>query len=152
MEARLVASAIVGVFTAGLALFVLKTGIFLLGAGGLAAVTHLVYDSLPLELPVEGSFALLGRSGYYYIAMMVALVTGGVVAYFQRKDFLRIASSLLGGGAWTLALFVVCDRNGVPVPQIASLGILLGCTLVGVSVQRWRRTRKKRPPVGIPVA
>lgn len=160
-EPRLITSGIVGIFTAGLALFVLKTGIFLLGAGGLAAVTHLVYDSLPLQSPPDNGFALLGRSGYYYIAMLVAVVVGGLVSYFQRKNVLRITSSLLGGGAWTLAVFIVCDRNEAPFPQVASLGILFGCTLIGVAIQRWRerRRRKKKerrrredmPPIGIPV-
>lgn len=157
-EARLIMSGIVGVFVAGLALFVLKTGVFLLGAGGLAAVTHIVYDSLPLEIPVEGNFVLLGRSGYYYIAMFAAIVVGGLIAYLQRKNVLRIASSLLGGGAWTLAIIVICDRNDTPLPQMAALGILFASTLLGVGIQRWRERRKRKrrrredmPPMGIPV-
>lgn len=160
-EPRLITSGVMGIFTAALALFVLKTGIVLLGASSLAAVTHLVYDSLPLGVPVDGGFVLLGRSGYYYVAMIVAVVVGGIVAYVQRKNFLRIASSLLGGGAWTLATFVICERNDTPLPQAASLGILFVCTVIGVWIQRWREMRKKRgprrrhrdegPSIGIPV-
>lgn len=160
-EPRLITSGIVGIFTAGLALFVLKTGIFLLGAGGLAAVTHLVYDSLPLQSPLDGGFSLLGRSGYYYIAMLVAIVVGGLISYFQRRNVLRITSSLLGGGAWTLVIFIVCDSNETQFPQVASLGVLFACTLIGVTTQRWRERRRRKnergrrredmPSIGIPV-
>jgi len=153
-ESRLIASAIVGVLTAAVALLVLKTGIFLLGAGGLGAVTHLVYDSLPQSATAHGDgFALLGRSGYYYIAMASAVVVGGVVSYCQRKNVLRIASSLIGASAWTMALVVACDRASVSLPQLASLALLMTFTLLGVWFQRWRATRRDpHPPVGIPVA
>ena len=154
-EARLITSGLVGVFTASFALFVLRTGVFMLGAAGFGAITHLVYDSLPLDVPND--FVLLKRSGYYYIAMLVSIVLGGVIVYFQRKHVLRMASSLIGGGAWTLAIFVICDRNGTSLPQVASLGIILACTLLGVTVQEWRHKRRRRrrqndmPPVGIPI-
>lgn len=156
-EGRLIASGVVGVIGAALALFIFKTGIFVLGAGGLGAVTHLAYDSLPLQAPGEG-FALLGRSGYYYIAMTAAVLVGGIVSYVQRKNFLRIASSLVGGGCFALALFVICDRCEVEFPAVGGLGVLILTTLTGVSVQRWRAQRKKRRlredrvPVGVPVS
>lgn len=141
-ELRLVAAAVVGVVGAALALFVLKTGVFLLGAGGLGAVTHLVYDSLPLP-PPRDDFALLGRSGYYYIAMVAATLVGGVISYVQRKNFLRIASSMLGGGCFALAIFIVCDWYGVAFPNVAGLGVLATSTFVGVGVQLWRKNRRK---------
>lgn len=163
-EARLVTTATTGVLAALLALLVIRYGIFLLGAAGLAAATHFVYDALPLQDGGGGDFRLLGHSGYYYIAMAVAVVLGGVVSYVQRGNLLRIASSLLGAGSWTLAVFLVCEHHSVRLPSVASLVILLACTLGGVGVQRWRSLRRKRarrsgergkaaasPVVGVPL-
>lgn len=157
-EGRLIASGVVGVLGAALSLFILKTGIFILGAGGLAAVTHLVYDSLPLPPPPEGDFSLMGRSGYYYAAMAASVVVGGAVSYAQRKNFLRIASSLLGGGCFALTLVLVCERYDVEFPSVGGLGVLVVSTFIGVTVQKWRarmkkksRQEKNRVPVGVPI-
>lgn len=143
-EARLITAGLVGVLTAAFSLFVLRTGIVVIGAGGLAAITHLAYDSLPISPPANGQFSLLGRSGYYYITMTLAVVIGGIASYVQRKSLLRIASSLLGGGCLALATFIVCERNGVEFPSVAGLAVLVVATLVGVGLQRWRARRRRQ--------
>ena len=101
---------------------------------------------------------MLGRSGFYYIAMAAAVVVGGVVAYVQKRNFLRIASSLVGGGCVSLAVIVVCDRADVAFPTVAALGVLVACAGIGIWVQRCRASRRRRravkrtePPVGVPV-
>lgn len=143
-EVRLIVSGATGLFAAILALCILKTGIFLLGAASLAAVTHLVYDAIPI--PEHSSdVQLLGRSGYYYLAMSVSVVVGGILSYYQRANFVRIASSLLGAGCVVLAVYMVVDRTDASLSPIVALVILGSATLGGVAIQRYRsRLRKRR--------
>ena len=136
---RLAVAGVSGAVGALLALCVLRTGVFLLGAGGLATVTHFVYDALPLE-----GGALLGRSAYYYGAMAAAALVGGVLAHCQRRDVLRLASSLVGGGCLVLALHLGLDRAGEQLPTLATATLLVGAAIVGVSVQRLRARRARR--------
>ena len=137
---RLAVAGVTGVLVALLALCVLRTGVFLIGAGGLATVTHFVYDALPSH----GDAALLGRSAYYYAAMVGAVLVGGVLAHCQRRDVLRLSRSLVGGGCLVLALHLGLDRMGERVPTIATASTLVGAAVVGVSVQRLRARRARR--------
>lgn len=150
---RLGASGVAAVLAAVLALCIFKTGLFVLGATGVAAVTHFVYEALPLD-GVPPPFVLLGRSGYYYAAMLVAAVVGAAVAYAQHTHFVRISSSLVGAGGLALLCHLVVGRvNGEAVPGVALLGILVVATLAGVATQRYlakrretaRRRRTRRP-------
>lgn len=158
--ARLVISGVAGVLVALLALCALKSGIFILGSAGFASITHLVYDTLPLD-DVEPPFRILGRSGYYYIAMAVAVVGGAIIAYWQKKSFIRITSSLIGGGGLTFTIWLVCDRVGENVPSLALLVVLVLSVCIGVPLQKYikkrrekrkqERKQKKYVPQGIPV-
>ena len=149
--ARLVASGVAAVLAAVLALCVFKTGLFVLGAAGFGAVAHLLYESLPLG-GLAPPFVLLGRSGYYYLTLAAAAVVGAVVAYVQRTHFVRISSSLLGGGGVALAVWLLADRAGEDAPPLALLVVLATCTVGGVVVQRHlarrktRRSRESREP------
>ena len=163
-ETRLVVAAIAGVGAAVLAVCVVRTGLFVLGAAGFGVVTHLVYDSLPLD-GSGGDLVLLGRPIYYYLAMAAMILLGAVVGALQRREFVRISSSLLGAGGMTLLLHLAVERAGGRVPPIALLVVLVACTVGGVAVQ-WRRAargRSKRAaregrdagggsvPVGLPI-
>lgn len=146
---RLVASGIAGVMAAILALCILKSGLFILGAAGFGAITHLVYDALPLE-DVSPPFTLLGRSGYYYIAMGVAVFSGAIIAWCQKKPFVRITSSLIGGAGLSFTTWIVAERAGERLPSVALLAILVASVVVGVPTQKYtkqyrekRRTRKR---------
>lgn len=158
--ARLVISGVAGVLVALLALCVLKSGIFILGSVGFASITHLVYDTLPLD-KVEPPFRILDRSGYYYIAMTVAVVGGAIIAYWQKKSFIRISSSLIGGGGIAFTIWLVCDRVGENVSSLVLLVVLVLSVCVGVPLQKYikkrrekrkqERKQKKYVPQGIPV-
>jgi hypothetical protein len=143
--ARLVASGVAGVLAAVLALCIFKTGLFVLGAGGFGAVAHLIYESLPLQ-DVKPPFVLLGRSGYYYLTLLVAGVVGAGVAYAQRTHFVRISSSLVGGGGVSLGVWLLAERAGEDLPPLVLLAVLVVCTVGGVAVQRHldRRGRRQR--------
>ena len=106
-------------------------------------MTHVVYDSLPIPPPRDGDFAILGRSGYYLVALLVSCLVGGLIAHFQRKNFLRIASSVIGGGCVTLAVYIVCDRTGASLPSVGGLIVLFACTILGTMVQSWRARRRR---------
>lgn len=167
-EVRAIVACVLAVLVALAISCILKSGIFLVGSAGLGAVTHLVYDSLPTTLTQPtGSSKLMDRSGYYYVAMAVAVIGGGILSYTQRKKLMRIMSSAVGGGCLVLATHLVWiqefDRG---VPAVAALMILLLSTVCGAFLQHYLKHRTKRPrrrqrrrrydeegvPVGIPVA
>ena len=141
---------------------ILKSGVFVVGSAGLAGITHIVYDALPSTATQPApSFQLMGRSGYYYIAMLVAVIGGGVLSYTQRTKLLRIMSSAVGGGCIVLGLHLIWVRSyDSDIPSIAALVVLLLCTVAGAFLQHYLATRRKRQgrrrrredvPVGIPV-
>lgn len=167
-EVRVIVACVLAVLVALAVSCILKSGVFLVGSAGLGAITHIVYDSLPTTLtqPI-GSFQLGDRSGYYYIAMAVAVIGGGILSYTQRKKLMRIMSSAVGGGCLVLATHLVwiqAFNQGVPI--VAALVILILSTVSGAFLQhflthrrkRLRRRRRRREgeyeedvPVGVPV-
>ena len=142
-ETRLMVSGVAAILAALLAGCLVRSGLFVLGAGGFAVVAHFVYDALPLD-DVHGPFVLLGRSGYYYIAMLVAVVLGAAVGVCQRKHFVRVSSSLLGGGGLALTTHLVVRRGGGTLPSVVILAILIAATVAGVGIQHWRSVRQSR--------
>ena len=146
---------------------VLKSAIFVLGSAALGTVTHLVYDSLPETLThPSGMFQFMGRSGYYYVAMAIAIVGGGILSYTQQQKLMRLMSSAVGGGCLVLALHLFwMEVFARPIPTLAALLVLLGATVIGAVIQdrlHRRRTarrmrREQRPrradpvPVGVPM-
>jgi hypothetical protein len=167
-EVRVIVAGVVAVLVALAISCILKSGIFLVGSAGLGAVTHLVYDALPTTLTEPtSSFKLMERSGYYYIAMAVAVIGGGILSYTQRKKLMRIMSSAVGGGCLVLATHLVWiqafDRD---VPAVVALVLLLVSTVCGAFLQHYlknhkkkRRRRRRREeeyededvPIGVPV-
>lgn len=160
-EARLAVAAVAGVVLAVLAMCVLKTGLFLLGALGLGATAHLVWESLPLD-GVAGPFTLAGRAGWYYIVVGGAALTGAVVSQLQKKRFTRIASSVLGGSGLAVGVHLMYARNGTTAPPALLLGVVIGSSIAGSFTQHYLQRRRKRTttdkraqemiPVGHPVA
>lgn len=143
---RLVVAVLSGIFTALLVLCLFKPGLVLLGAAGFGTVAHFFYDSLPLDT-IQPPFILMGRSGVYYIVIVVAGILGGIVAYVQKKNLVRISSSLLGGGGLAVATHLIVDRTGASAPPVVLLVVLLVSALIGVLLQRQlskHRQQKKR--------
>lgn len=163
-EMRVIVACVLAVLVALAISCILKSGIFLVGSAGLGAVTHLVYDSLPTTLTQSAnSSKLMDRSGYYYIAMAVAVIGGGILSYTQRKKLMRIMSSAVGGGCLVLATHLVwLQAFDHGIPAVAALVILLLSTVCGAFLQHYLEHRKRRPrrrrreyeenvPVGVPV-
>ena len=164
-EVRATVACVLAVLVALAISCILKSGVFLVGAAGLGAVTHLVYDALPdtLTRPTS-SFELMDRSGYYYIAMGVALVGGGILSYTQRKKLMRIMSSAVGGGCLVLATHLMWMQGfDRAVPAVVALVLLILSTVGGAFLQHYlkhRIQRQKQPrrhkdgdsvPIGVPV-
>ena len=152
--ARLAVAAVAGMCAAVLTVCIFRTGLFVLGAASFGVTTHLVYEALPI--PADAGAEILGRSVYYYVAMAAMTLLGAVVGFMQRREFVRISSSLLGGGGLVLGVHLVADRADATVPPLALLAVLIAATVAGVAVQ-WhrskRRKRRKQEPValGVPV-
>ena len=160
-EVRLVSAGVTSLVCALLALFILKTGLFVLGGVAFGGVAHLIYESLPLE-GASQPFELFGLGGWYYIVVGVSGVAGAVISQLQRTWFVRISTSMLGGGGIALATWLLAERSGSAVHPLVLLGITVACTVIGVYVQqkiadrkkdakehprRRRATEKKPPPV-----
>jgi len=146
-EIRLGIAGAAAVLAALLALCLFKKGLFLLGAAAFATLAHLIYDALPLPENVSetSSFVILGRSGYYYIALSLSGLVGGIVAYVQQRNFARIGSSLIGSGCLILAVSLLLDMSmSPPLPSVAMIAILVCCTLAGVTLQTHLSKRRKR--------
>lgn len=153
-EVRLAMSGIAGVLLALLALFLLKAGLFLVGAASLGGLSHLVYEALPLP-----------RSEWYYVVVGAGGLLGAVVSWCQRRQFAQIASSLLASGGIATVLVLATERAGSRVPDAVLLAQVTCCTFLGTFVQHTIRRRRirvhdrrcdrmgpSRPvPVGIPV-
>ena len=141
--ARLAIAGTASVLAAVVALCLFKTGLFVLGAAGFGAVGHFVYEALPLQ-SVKPPFVLLGRSGYYYLAVGATALVGAIASQFQRTHFVRIASSLVGGGGLAFGTHLVSDRAGTSLPALLLLAILLAGTVAGVATQYHCAARRKR--------
>ena len=84
-EVRVGIAAVLAILVALAISCVLKSGMFLVGSAGLAGVTHVVYDALPAAVTrPTTTFQLMDRSGFYYVAIGVAVVGGGVISYTHR--------------------------------------------------------------------
>lgn len=140
---RIVAALIVGVLVALLALCLFTTGLVLLGSAAFGTVAHFVYVSLPLD-KVDPPFLVVGLSGYYYLTIFLAGILGGIVAYIQEKNLIRVSSSLIGGGGAAVSAHLVSQRMGYTLPSILVLVILLSMASAGVFAQRHLASRKER--------
>tara|TARA_B110001450_G_scaffold257061_1_gene290800 strand:- start:1517 stop:2233 length:717 start_codon:yes stop_codon:yes gene_type:complete len=162
-EVRVIIACVLAVLAALAISCILRSGVFLVGAVGLGSVTHIVYDAIPTTITRSNtSLEFMNRSAYYYIAMTIALVGGGILSYTQRKKLMRIMSSAVGGGCIVLAVHLVWIQmfdNGIPAT--VALVLLLLSTVCGAFLQHFLKHRKDRQrqrgrgrdtvPVGIPV-
>ena len=151
-EVRLVVAGVAAVIIAVLAICLLKTGLFLLGAFGLASLVHLMWESLPLQ-SVEGPFTLFSKPGWYYIAVGSGAITGAIVSQIQKKKFTRIASSVLGGTGIAAGIVLICEREGTSAPPLLLLGVVASLSVTGSIVQHYlsRRRRARKATESIPV-
>lgn len=140
--ARVAVSILSGIVVALVALCLFTTGLTLLGAVAFGTVTHFVYESLPMHA-IDPPFVLAGRSGYYYLAMLAGVVTGGIVAYVQKKNLIRITSSFIGGSGIAASVHLIGDRTGTAVPPLLLLCILIVASGVGIFLQRFLAQRRR---------
>jgi hypothetical protein len=149
--ARLAVAGGAGVVCALVALCLFRAGVFAVGAAACGTLGHFVYEAVPLDRAAP-PFVFLGRSAYYYAVVGGAALVGAVVSQCQRRDFLRLASAMLGGGGLATASHLVVDRAGGALPAVALLTIALGAATVGVLVQarlaRRRKARRRAPAEG----
>ena len=114
--ARLAIAAAAAVVLALLALCLLKTGLFLLGAASLGTLAHYAYIALPDGVLPADPFVLFDVSGWHYIVVGAGGVVGAAASLLQRRAFVRIASSVLGGGGLALATQLGLSASGRVVP------------------------------------
>ena len=138
---RLLVSAGVAFLAAVICTLLVKVALFLLGAAtvaGLVHVTYLVFPELH-ELGQQPRYAQLSLS--YWICMVAAVVTGGLVVRFHSHSVLEILTSAIGGIGLSYALYSFSLLAGLRLSLwvVAAAG-LLGFA-VGVYVQRRYRLR-----------
>ena len=146
--ARVIISAVGGLAMAAFAWCLLKGGLFILGATAFGTVSHFVYVSLPIASSHTPPFLIMGRSGYYYIAVGVAGLGGAIVSIVMKKQFLRLTSSLIGGGGAALTSYFVANRFGTKIPSLVLVFIMLISAGLGVVSQdfisRYQKNKRKR--------
>jgi hypothetical protein len=142
---RLIISGIFALVLAILAACLLKAGIFILGGAAFGAVGHYIFDVIPEDvLPVV--FATENRSGLYWIVVGGSALLGALLAICLKKEFLRIATSMIGGSGAALSTYIMTEKIKKP-PVHLHPGILLGiaivCLVIGVSTQNYFARKKK---------
>ena len=140
---RLAVSVATGICLALLALCLFKTGLVLLGAAGFGTIAHFLYTSLPLN-EIKPPFTLAGLSAYYYLALMTATILGGVVAFFQKKNLIRVSSSLIGGAGIATSVHFVSHRTGNTLSPIPLLVVFAISSSVGIVSQRFLSRRRRQ--------
>lgn len=131
-----------------LALCVLKTGVFLIGAAGAGALGHLVYEALPIPAEAAAPFRLFDRSGWYFIAVGGAGILGAVLAIVQKKSFVITMSATLGACGIAALVYVAFERaSGSEPPSLLLLATVFVLTPLGAVFQKnfrkWREVRRK---------
>jgi|TARA_A100001015_G_C14836602_1_gene650738 hypothetical protein len=142
--ARVIISVTGGLSVAALAWCLLKGGLFVLGGAAFGSVAHFVYYSIPLARTHNPPFVILGQSGYYYITVGVAGLAGAIVSLVMKKQFMRLTSSLIGGGGLALTTHLVAERSGEDIPSIVLVFIMLISTGLGVVSQHFLSKYKKK--------
>lgn len=144
-EVRVAAAAIAGVLLAVVALCLLKTGLFLLGASGMGVLGHLAYSSVPFD-DSDAPFRLFGMSGWYFVTVGGSAVVGGIVSQVQKKHFVRTVSSALGGSGLAVCTHVLLVHFGADeLSPLGPLIVAVGGTAAGCLIQnRLERRRKQR--------
>jgi hypothetical protein len=137
---RVVGAVVAALVVSLAALCLLKAGLFFLGGAGTATVVHFVYKSLPLD-EIAPDFDIVGLSGVYVIAVASSALLGGVVACVRKDDFLRLGSSVLGGGGLAAAAYLIWDRIGHPPPPLVLLVVFVAASMFGVFYQAVRVRR-----------
>lgn len=142
--ARIIISAVGGLACAALAWCLLKGGLFVLGGAAFGTVAHFVYRSIPLMETIDPPFVIMGESGYYYIALGAAGLVGASVSICMKKQFMRITTSLIGGGGLALTTHLAADRAEEEVPALILVLIMTVGTALGVGGQHYLSKRHKR--------
>ena len=140
-EVRIVVSLVAGTMAATLALCLLKGGMFILGGAAFGTVVHFTYEAI--DFPHKPPFEIMGRSGVYYLTVGGAAIIGAVTSVCFKKHFMRITTSLIGGGGVALVLYLCSNRNKWDLASVVYLSVLLGSALMGIFIQRWLSSRRR---------
>lgn len=154
-EWRLGISSVVSVCAMLLACFLMKAGIFAIGAAAFGISTHFVYDALPITwndgMPMIGNQSLV-----YWISMAIGIIIGGILAHKGRKRIMMIVSSMIGAVGLSFSLSRLVEDDSVS-SVVWFFVAVLACPC-GVACQWYldvrEEARKKKPPavpVGVPV-
>lgn len=115
----------------------LGAGVVVVGAGGVGAITHFVYETLPTDEWFGTTSTWAGRAPAYYGIVLAASLLGGALACAWKDDLLRVVSSLLGGvGLATCVHVAYAELSGDDAPSLLLLAVVVGAAAVGVAIQR----------------
>jgi len=140
-EVRIVVSLVAGVMAATVALCLLKGGMFILGGAAFGTVVHFTYEAI--DFPHKPPFEIMGRSGVYFLTVGAASVIGAVTSVCFKKHFMRITTSLIGGGGIALVLYLCSNRNNWDLASVVYLSVLIASALMGMFIQRCLSSRSR---------
>ena len=124
----------------------MKKGFFLLGAASFGLAGHYIYEVLPFgQFPVP--FEFQGKNGIYWFVLVGSSVTGSIISYLMKKDFLRIGTSFLGAAGASATTYVVFKYTMEPSVELSSvvmISIFAGSSALGIVSQYYLAKRRKR--------
>ena len=145
-EIKLITSAVFGFVLGLIASCLLRAGLFILGGAAFGAVAHYMFEVIPEDILPE-LFAFQNRNGLYWIVVGCAALTGSILALVLKKQFLRVATSMIGGSGMALSTYIVFEELLVPpvfVHPAILLSISIVTSLIGIYIQMYLARRKKR--------
>lgn len=138
---RVIVALVAGVCASGLALCLLKWGVFVLGGAAAGALIHFAYDLLPMDSK-ESSQSVFGRSNIYYFSVFGASVIGGILTICLKQKVLMVVTSLIGSCGLAATLHFTSTRYEWRIPKLVFVVLLMLGTLTGIAVQsRFHRSR-----------
>ena len=148
-EIRLGITVLSGIIFAILGACLLRTGFFILGAVSFGTIAHFIYEALPND-DFPKLFMFQSRSGLYWIVVIGSGITGSIISYMMRKDFLRIATSIVGGSGIAFSTYMFTANILEPPIKINPtilLIIMLITSGMGIIVQYYHSKKKKKAQI-----
>ena len=142
---RTLVSAAAGFLSGILTAFLIKLGIFVIGAAAIAAIVHVMFATFPElhELGNQPKFWELSVG--YWICMAIAIVCGGVAVRWHTKAILEVLTAGIGGLGVTYSLYSMNIIANLQMTRWVFVGTGVVGVCLGVFVQRRNRLKKKRP-------
>ncbi len=141
-DARLLISSGLAILAAFATMCMCKLSIFIIGAAAFGSVGHLVFVSLPPDTFGTNMPIILENPLPYWIVILVAGVSGGLLVRYKRKIFLEACTAFIGACGVAYGIHGISISTGINTPRWAIAVIGGVFSIVGFLFQYKMRTKK----------